>query len=134
VGISGASFRKTPEKYFIVNNVLTSEQTDQYMPLISSFVNLSYSSKSLITPGVSIGVGVPVTASENTGSLAIFVGPLIKIGKSKSFELNGGYMFSKVERLSKGVKVGDILQLGAGEIPKQRKYEGGYFIGLSYSL
>lgn len=134
MGIQGAAFNNTPQTYYVQNNVLTAEDADKYVPLISSMVNLSYQLKSSVTPALSLGFGVPLTNQQATDKLAFFVGPSIMIGKSQDLVISGGFMFSKVKRLSKNFQVGDEIVIGDGIIPTEGKLESGYFLGISYNL
>jgi hypothetical protein len=134
MGIQGAAFNNTPQTYYVQNNVLTAEDADKYVPLISSMVNLSYQLKSAVTPALSLGFGVPLTNQQAADKLAFFVGPSIMIGKSQDLVISGGFMFSKVKRLSKNFQVGDEIVIGDGIIPTEGKLESGYFLGISYNL
>ncbi len=133
-GINGTQYGEKPQRFFIKDNVLSASDEDRFSPMISSFINMSYSMGSSITPVVSFGIGLPLKSTENTESLAFFLGPGLYLGKKQSFMISGGFMFSKVNRLANGLKVGDAVVLGDGVIPTEKKFDSGYYLGLAYRI
>lgn len=87
-----------------------------------------------MSPGISFGIGIPISSSEIIGGMGFFAGPTLALGKSQSLQISTGVMMNKVQKLSKGLKVGDVLKIGTGDIPKHFEYALGYFFGLSISL
>lgn len=134
VGIQGAGYKNSPESYYIANNILQSEAKDKYVPFVGSMFNLSYQLSSSISPALSFGIGIPLSNKDVIENLSYLLGPAIIIGKSKNLVINGGFIFSKIQRLARNLKVGDSIDIGGGTIPTSGKFERGYFIGLSYNI
>ncbi len=133
-GINGTQYGEKPQRFYIKNDILNATNEDQFAPMISSFINMSYSMGASLTPVVSFGIGLPLKSTENTESLAFFLGPGLYLGKKQSFMISGGFMFSKVNRLANGLQVGDPIVLGDGVIPTEKKFDTGYYFGLAYRI
>lgn len=138
VGLTGSKFIHVPQNYFVrnVDNLqkIYATDADPYVPMITSLFSLSYDMRTLITPTLSLGLGIPFSKNESVENFAVFAGPGFYIGKKQSFMISGGTMFSKVKTLANGFVVGDEINLGQGDIPTTKKYSFGYFIGLTYNL
>ncbi len=134
VGVQGAGFNKTPETYYVSNNVLLSEPADKYVPFVASMFNLHYQFNSTYSPAISFGVGIPLSNKEVIDNLSYMVGPSLIVGKNKNFVITGGFIFSRILRLSENLHVGDVVNLGVGTIPTRGRFEQGYFIGISYNI
>ncbi|MBK8451317.1 MAG: hypothetical protein IPL31_02675 [Saprospiraceae bacterium] len=138
VGITGSKFTKTPQNYFVRNvngfSKIYSNDADPYVPMISALFSLSYDLRTVITPSLSLGIGIPFSKNESVENFAIFAGPGCYIGKKQSFMLSTGIMFSKVKVLASGFNVGDEIIIGEGDIPTDKKYSFGYFVGLTYNI
>ena len=102
--------------------------------MISALFSLSYDLRTVITPSLSLGIGIPFSKNESVENFAIFAGPGCYIGKKQSFMLSTGIMFSKVKVLASGFNVGDEIIIGEGDIPTDKKYSFGYFVGLTYNI
>lgn len=134
MGINVGKHGTTPQRYFVKNNVINAEADDEYAPLLSSFINVTYSVSPTFSPSLSFGVGMPLKSSENTESLTFFVGPSMTLGRNKTVMLTGGFMFSKINQLSNGLAVGQAIQIGEGVLPTQKRYDTGYYFGIAYTL
>lgn len=134
VGLSAGKFATTPQKFYVRNDVLTAQDLDPYIPMISTMIHLSFDLRSPVTPAISLGIALPVSNSETVDNISFLLGPSLFIGKKKEFVISGGAMYSRVQRLAKGFEVGDSIVIGEGEIPTEKKYAIGYFLGISYNL
>ena len=134
VGLSAGKFAVTPQKFFIKNDVLTAQDVDPFLPMVTSLVHVGFDFRGLVTPALSLGVGVPITKNDASDNMAFLLGPSVFFGKKKEFAVSGGVMYAKVQRVSKGFEVGDAIQIGDGDIPTEKKYELGYFLSFTYNL
>lgn len=134
MGINVGKHGKTPQKYFVKNNVIEAEAEDVVAPVLSSFINVAYSISPSFTPAISFGVGLPLKSSENTESLTFFLGPSMTLGRSKSVMFSAGLMFSKITQLSNGLQIGQSVQIGDGVLPTQKRYDTGFYLGIGYNL
>lgn len=135
MGLSGTRFNQLPQRYFLKGDKLAAQDADPYSLVLSSLFNLSFDFNWSVSPVLSLGIGVPVTNSEYVDNITFLVGPGVYVGRSQSILLSGGMMFSKVQRLTNGLQVGESVVLGGdGVIPTEKKYGLGYFFGLSYRI
>lgn len=134
IGVQGVAYKSNLESYYINNDILQSQELDRYVPFVGSLFNISYQFNSVITPALSIGIGIPLSNKDVIDNLSYMVGPTIIFGKAKNLALNAGLMFSKVQRLDKNLKVGDSINIGDGTIPTSSRFEKGFFFGISYNI
>lgn len=134
LGLNVGRYGETPRDYYVRNDVLQAADGDAFAPLLCSSIDISYSLSPGFSPSLNIGVGIPLKSTDQTESLAFFIGPGLSFGKGQSVMLSGGFMFSKVNRLARGFQVGDPIQIGDGIIPTEKKFDVGYFLGLAYKL
>lgn len=133
-GVNAIKFNKAPQRYFVKDNVISAVDEDQYAPMLSSYFNLSYSMGGVITPALSFGMGLPLSSAESVEGLAFFVGPGVYLGRKQSIMISGGFMFSKVERLTNGLQVGDGIIIGDGILPVEKKFDTGIYFGVAYKI
>lgn len=133
-GVNGIRYGNTPQRFFVKDNVITAVDEDRYAPMLSSFFNLSYTTGGAVTPALSFGMGLPLSSAESTEGLAFFFGPGLYLGRKQTIMLSGGFMFSKVERLTNGLKVGDSVIIGDGILPVEKKFDTGIYFGLAYRM
>lgn len=137
VGITGSKFTKTPQNYFVRNvngfSKIYSNDADPYVPMISALFSLSYDLRTVITPSLSLGIGIPFQKRKCRKFCNLCRSRLLYWQK-QSFMLSTGIMFSKVKVLASGFNVGDEIIIGEGDIPTDKKYSFGYFVGLTYNI
>ncbi|MBK6824395.1 MAG: hypothetical protein IPG87_15960 [Saprospiraceae bacterium] len=134
LGLAVGRFNKTPQRFFVSNDIITSQDLDSYYPMFNSLINIAYKFNAGVIPCLSIGAGIPISSQEQTSGLNYFVGAGLLFGRNAKIQLGGGFMFTKIDVLSNGFKVGDPINLGDGIIPLEKKYTQGYYIGLSFNL
>ena len=134
VGLSFGSFSKQLEEYFVRNEMITAEQKDDILPMLTSYIHFYKRSNNNMTFGGSIGIGFPIVGGGSISSISFMVGPSVIIGKSNRIILSGGIMTGQAERLSQGYQVGDSFVSEVDLVPTKQQYEFGYFLGLSYNL
>lgn len=134
VGMSVMQMDKTPQTYFLNNGLIMSQNQERFIPLFNSLIHLAYHFNSPVIPCLSIGAGVPVSSQELQNGLNYFLGGGLVFGRSAKLQLNFGLVYTKILKLSKGLHVGDPLQIADGSIPTEFKYDKGYFLGISFSL
>ena len=133
IGIAATQFSNIPQKFYIKNDAIAAQDLDPYTPMALSLINFNFDLEAF-DPAISLGFGIPISNTEALDNLAFFLAPGVYLGKSRTFMVSLGMMFSKVERLSSAVKIGDVLVYPYYEIPTFKKYEIGYFLGLTYNI
>jgi hypothetical protein len=133
VGLSGSSFDKAPQSFYVTDNTIVATDDDPFVPFITSMFNLSYDLGSYVTPAVSLGIGIPFS-HESVESFGLFAGPGMYLGKRQAIMLSGGMMFSKVNFLKQPFEVGQNINIGDLALPTSKKFALGYFLSLTYNL
>ena len=133
IGLNFAQFFNQPQEYFLQDTIISSEDSDRFLPVATSFIHFYPQRTNNVALGGSFGIGIPLTGSENFSSINFFLGPSLIFGKSQRIVLNGGLMGGKVEEISRGLSVGDTV-LPQSEIPTASRYKIGYFLGVSFNL
>lgn len=134
VGLGFGQFFNKPEAYFVRDSVILSEDEDSFVPYLASFLHFyPYKPKQLAFGG-SFGVGIPVFNTQNEQSMAFFLGPSIFMGGAQRITLTGGILGARVQALSSGYAVGDVLESPALGIPTTGRYQLGYFLSVSINF
>lgn len=133
IGLNFAQFFNQPQEYYLRDTVLSSEDSDRFLPVATTFIHFYPQRTNNVALGGSFGIGIPLTGSENFSSINFFLGPSLIFGKSQRIVLNTGLMGGKVKELSRGLNVGDTV-LPQSEIPTASRYKIGYFLGVSFNL
>ena len=115
-----------------VLSVITGEDKDSFIPFVTSYINFSFQSQSNISIGGAFGIGFPFGGADQ--SISFLAGPSLIIGKAGRIVINGGLVGAKVDRLAQGLEVGDPVGDTLLEVPTRRRYELGWFFGLSFNL
>lgn len=133
VGISFARYFNQPQSYFLRDTVILSEDVDEFLPIITSFFHFYPQSAGNVSIGGNFGIGIPITSSENGQSLSFFLGPSFIFGKGQRIVLSTGVMGGRVQQLSQGLVVGDVLPPFSA-VPTNGSYQLGYFLGVSFNI
>ena len=133
VGLSFAQYFNQPQSYYLRDTVVLSEEVDQFLPIITSFFHFYPQSAGNISIGGNFGIGIPLTNSDIGQSLSFFLGPSFIIGKGQRIVISTGVMGGRVQQLSQGLKVGDVLP-PFSTIPTKNAYQMGYFLGVSFNI
>lgn len=136
IGLGFGQFFDPPQSYFVRDSVILSEQEGSFAPYLASFLHFYNHKPGQMAFGGSFGVGIPVFNSGGTdlSSIAFFLGPSLFMGGAQRITLTGGVMGARVQALSNGYQVGDILDNPLLGIPTTGKYQLGYFIGISINV
>lgn len=134
VGLTFAKLIDQPQAYDVKDGILIAEDLDDFTPLLATFVHFYFTGANTTSLGGSFGIGLPVLAGNSIESASFFLGPSLIFGQSERVILTGGMMGTQVERLSRGLKPGDSFDINAGSIPLKKRYEFGYFLGISFNL
>lgn len=135
VGLNFGQYFRDNNEYFLKDGVVTSSEGDKFIPYVSTMLHFYPRSASEVTLGGSFGIGFPLAASESVESAPVFfLGSSLLFGKQDRLVLTGGLKGGKVRRLDRGFAVGDVVDVGVGDIPLKSVYELGAFLGLSFNL
>ncbi len=133
VGLNFGQFFQTPQDYFLKDTIITSEDTNDFVPIATSFIHFYPQQIKDVSIGGSFGIGIPLSGGEAVSSLNFFLGPSIILGKSQRVIINTGFMGGRVQEISQGLKVGDTLP-PFSSVPTKSKYQMGYFLGISFNI
>jgi len=134
VGLNFSQYLDPAQKYSINNGLIVGEDDGAFTPTVTSFIHFySYSGKT-VSLGGSFGIGFPLTGTNDNQSLQFFFGPSVIFGTSQRMILNFGLSGGRVNRLSRGFKVGDEFDVNLGDIPTSSPYDFGLFVGASFNL
>lgn len=134
VGISFGQYFERPQSYFIRDATILGEDKDSFYPILSSFFHFYSQSAGNTNFGGAFGIGVPLTGADGIQSAVFFLGPSVIFGKEQRFAFTAGLMGGKVEGLSQGYEVGDVVGYDVLAVPLKYPYELGAFLGLSFNL
>lgn len=133
LGLAFASTFNQTYEYEVVNDAIVASELDDFVPSVVSFAHIYKNTARTLQFGGSFGIGFPLQGG-GFESLAFFAGPTMHLGKNQKFLLTAGIMGSKVNRLASGFEVGDQFISFTNSVPVVKKYEFGYFVGISYDL
>ncbi len=131
LGLSFAGFFDRPQDYFLNDGVIVGDDLDPFLPIMTSFFHFYPESRSNLSVGGTFGLGIAL-GGDNAGLQNYFLGPSFIFGKGQRIVLSGGLMTGKVDRLSRGLEVGDPFD--SEFIPTKSIFELGYFLGISFNL
>ena len=134
VGISFAQFLDPVQDYYIKDGAISENDSDVFLPFITSFMHFYFQGRRPLALGGSLGVGIPLGGSTGFESASFFLGPSLFIGSANRLIVNAGVMGGKVERLGAGYQAGDVLPVGQTVVPVQSRYDIGLYFGLSFNL
>lgn len=134
VGLGFGQFFSRPESYFVRDSVILSEHDDSFVPYLASFLHFYPYHPNQLAFGGSFGVGIPVFNTQNEQSMAFFLGPSIFMGGAQRITITGGVLGARVQALSSGYAVGDVLDAPALGIPTTGRYKLGYFLSVSINF
>jgi hypothetical protein len=134
LGLGFGVLKDKSYEYSVVNSKITADQLDDFVPLLVSFAHAYKKTTNNLNFGGSFGIGFPIQGGTSVQSMTFFLGPTMILGKNQKFLLTAGLMGGKVNRLSDGFEVGDSFDNATSTVPTIKRYELGYFIGISYDL
>jgi hypothetical protein len=134
LGLSFGQFFNQPQSYFIRDSVILAQDEDSFVPVLTSFLHFYGYRPGQVSYGGSFGVGLPVFSDQPGQSISFFLGPSVFLGGAQRIVLTGGLMGGRVNVLSRGYKVGDVLAPTEFTVPTGMKYRLGYFVGMSINI
>ena len=134
IGLTFSSFFENQFTYDVRNNVITGDEVENYLPMLTSFLHFSKSTPRPTSIGVSLGIGYPILSNQSLSSISFFLGPTLLLGKSQKVLFSAGIMTGRTQQLVSDLQLGDIITEGAVGDPFIEKYNLGYFLGVSYKL
>ena len=134
IGLGFGAFFNPPQVYAVQDSIILANPGDSFVPYLSSFLHFYNYRPGQVAFGGSFGIGIPVFNAQNEQSIAFFLGPSVFLGGAQRITLTGGILGARVERLSNGYQVGDVLKTPALGIPTRGEYQLGYFLGVSINV
>lgn len=132
LGIAFGKLGKQQYDYKVINGVIVADEADDFLPIVSTFIHVYKQSPKALNLGGSFGIGMPIVGGGSGASF--FLGPTLSIGKSSRVLITSGLMGTQTDRLSNGLSTGDLFQNEAAFLPFEKRYELGYFLGVSFSV
>ena len=134
IGISFGQFFNRPQSYFLRDSIIRSENTDSFVPILTSFFHFYGQSAGNVSFGGSFGVGIPLINGNDAQSVSFFLGPSLMIGNQDRIVLSAGIMGGKVDRLTEGFQAGDTFISSSNQVVTRSRYELGAYLGISFNL
>ncbi len=138
-GFCAAGFFTPQKRYSLTLNndnetIIAETDADKFVPLVTTAVQLYNDRGARATPGVMLGVAVPLTLNGGQPqSLNFVAGPSLVIGRDQRISVSLGLMGGKTTRLSAGVTPFQPFdtQNGIRPLPTVDRYELGWYIGVT---
>lgn len=134
IGISFAQFFNRPKSYFLRDSIIRAENSDSFVPILTSFFHFYGQSAGSVSFGGSFGVGIPLINGNDSQSVSFFLGPSLMIGNQDRIVISAGIMGGKVDRLTEGFGVGDVFVSSSNQVNTKSRYELGAYLGISFNL
>lgn len=130
VGISFGGYFDRPQSYFSRDGKIRANDSDRFLPIVTSFIHFYRQGRSSVSVGGSFGLGIAIGGETN--GQHFFLGPSLVFGKTQRVVLTTGLMGGRVNRLSQDYAVGDLFDETI--VPTKSVYDLGYFLGFSFNL
>lgn len=133
----------TPQKRYSValnqdnKTIIAETEADKFTPLISTAVQVYNDRGKRITPGVLLGLAMPLSPNGGQSQALNFIlGPSVVIGRDQRISMCFGLMGGKTTRLAQGVTPFQLFdtQNGVRPIPTVDRYEFGWYLGVTGNL
>lgn len=108
-------------------------KTNQYLPVIAAMFHSSF--RTWRTASMAFTLGASISTSE-LDIHSLFPGLSLMLGKEEKFILTAGPAFRKIDYLHSNYRKGKNYHMNAfsGEVPTEKTFRVGAFIGISYNL
>jgi len=133
IGANFGSFFNAAQEFSIREDRIVVEQLGAFQPSITSFVHFHPNTHGEVSVAGSFGIGFPI-GNLDAQSINFCLGPSLIFGRGQRIVFSTGLMGGQVARLAKGYQPGDAFNLNNGDIPTRRRYELGYFAGVSFNV
>lgn len=133
IGVGFGSFFDAAEEFGIRDNQITVQQLGAFQPSITSYIHFYPNTHGDVALAGSFGIGFPL-GNLDAQSINFCLGPSLIFGKGQRIVFSTGLMGGQVSRLAKGYQPGDAFDLNNGDIPTRKRYEMGYFVGVSFNV
>ncbi len=114
------------------DSTIVESKTDDFSPALALFVNAYSRSASGFALGYTAGIGIPFLSENKSPSLMLGLSAIL--GNEERLIVSGGVCGGTVNKLKNGFQAGETLQSPTAEVPIEKGYAFGVFLGLSYNL
>lgn len=111
---------------------IASDARDYFIPNLSTMINFYPVISENFNLGGSFGLSIPI--SNNINGLNFLLGPSIFLGNESRLSLSGGVAYGPVDRLTDGLRQGEMTSLSSLDAYTETVYDLGYYLGISFSL
>lgn len=133
-GLAFGGFSTPEQRFSVRNDVIVADDAGDFQPFIASFLHFAPRSPRSWSLAATLGIGLSLQGGSAGRSPSFFVGPSLLVGRGQRMVVSGGLLLGEVARLARGYKVGDAFSDAGGDIPTQRRYESGFYVGASFRL
>ncbi len=116
------------------DSTIVGKYIDDYYPDLSFFINAYPRTVSGFGPGVTLGIGIPLLSTNKTPSVMLGGSIIMGLGTTERLIFTFGLCGGSINVLKNGFSQGDVLQGPTAEVPIDKGYAFGLFLGLSYNL
>jgi hypothetical protein len=133
LGISYAIFADNNVSYFVnQQNVIQKSESDNFTPLISTFIHFYPLNSSSFKLGGTVGFGVQLNQEKK--DINYLLGLSSVLGKNEPLIISVGLAGSKQKRLTNGFKIGDTVSNSSITLPTSDYFKIGFFLSVSFNL
>ena len=133
IALTMNNFGKKSNDYFInAEGIVGSEANNYFVPNLSTMINFYPMLSDSFNLGGSFGLSMPI--SDNVNGVNFLLGPSLFLGNKNRLSLSGGVAYGPMDRLTKGLEVGQSTSLRNLDGYTKKVYDFGYYFGISFSL
>lgn len=133
VGVTFSHFPDKNRSYFINPDLTIGSGTgDLFTPVLSAYINFYNYKVSGLRWGGAFGFGVPMTGDKK--DLNFMLGLCGVIGRNEPIILSAGFAGARVERLTEGWKVGEVVPSLSFDIPTLSQFRIGGYISVTFNM
>ncbi len=133
VALTLNNFGGKSKDFYVDNNGVIGEDINSHStPNLSTMINFYPVIGENFNLGGSFGLSIPI--SGETKGINFLLGPTIFLGSKSRLSLSGGVAYGTVNKLTKGLEVGDTTTIIDIDNFTKSVYDFGYYFGISFSL
>jgi len=136
VALTLNNFGGSSKEYFVTAEGQIGEDDNNYFtPNLSTLISFYPELGRGLNLGGAFGVSVPIsTGEQNISGVNFLLGGSLILGRQNRISLSGGLAYGPVDKLTNGLRPGDVAPSGNPKDFTRRVYDIGYFFGISFTL
>lgn len=133
VALTLNNFKESSKDYFIdQNGIIGATSNTNFVPNLSTMINFYPIIGENFNIGGSFGLSIPI--ADDLRGVNFLIGPSLFFGNENRFSFSGGVAFGPVQKLTNGLKEGDVSIGSNIDGFTENVYDVGFYMGISFSL